>query len=157
MNTIELTLGYKALIDEKDFSLVSKLKWRASKTKYNIYACSGCKKTKTFTLMHRLLLGNPKNMVVDHKNGNGLDNRRENLRACTHTQNTWNAIKKQIHATSNLKGVYRYTNGRKKPFYAKIVVMKKQICLGYYHTENEAHEVYKKAAEKYFGEYSNAG
>jgi hypothetical protein len=131
--------------------------------------------------MHRLVADAPKDMVVDHVNGNGLDNRRQNLRTCTHRDNCRNK-KLRCDSQSGFKGVY-YTrnpsyelylkNGPKlkkdgtpykrqprpysKPWAAYIGDPKhssRQIKLGYYVTAAEAAIARDKKAIELHGEYA---
>lgn len=107
--------------------------------------------------LHRYLLNPKVEEVVDHINGNPLDNRKENLRLCTQMQNVWNSRIKSSN-TTGFKGVgFRKNTNRIKKYYAKIKVNKKVIYLGGYLTAKEASEAYKKAAKKYFGEFKNYG
>jgi hypothetical protein len=102
-------------------------------------------------MMHRLIISIPKEMVTDHKNGNRLDNRKENLRACTQAQNTRNrGITQNIN--HSWKG-YTYEKSRNK-FKASIKVNGKSINLGRYETEHEAATAYNLAAKKYFGDFA---
>lgn len=92
----------------------------------------------------------PKGKEVDHKDGNGLDNQKSNLRLCTHKQNTRNSI--SIKGTSIYKGVF-WCKDRLK-WRAGIKNNYKTINLGYYESEVNAAFAYDKAAIKYFGEYA---
>jgi excisionase family DNA binding protein len=90
---IPLTQGKVAIIDEEDFPLISRYKWRAFKDHNTWYAATGGHRgdeTYPFTLMHRLILDSPPNILVDHKDRNGLRNVRENLRSCSVPQNAAN-------------------------------------------------------------------
>lgn len=89
---------------------------------------------------------------VDHINGNGLDNRRENLRVATPSQNQHNS-RKPKNNTSGYKGVYKRGN----KWCAAIAINYKTIFLGYHDTAELAHEAYCKAAIKYHGEFANEG
>ena len=93
MNRVEipLTAGHIAIIDESDFGLVSKYKWRAMVIKGGkmIYARAHVYNElgkRVDLLMHRLLLGLPKGTMVDHEDGNGLHNWRSNIRTATRQQ-----------------------------------------------------------------------
>ncbi len=92
MKKIKLTQEKFAIIDDKDFELISKYKWYACEWHKNSWYAltnvkiNGCRRTMS---MHRLLLNFPKNQT-DHRDGNGLNNRRENLREATNIQNQRN-------------------------------------------------------------------
>lgn len=91
-------------------------------------------------------------MVVDHKNGNPFDNRRENLCICTNTENTRRAGK-QINNTSGKKGVCWDAHPVTPRWKAFIQVNRKYINLGYFSTFEEAVAVRVAAEQKYFGEF----
>jgi hypothetical protein len=105
-----------------------------------------------FILMHREILNTPENMDVDHKNRNGLDNQRLNIRNCSNAENQHNKIG---WGKLGLKGVYLNTYKMKSiRFRAVIQVNKKYIHLGYFNTAEEAAREYDKAAINYFGEFA---
>lgn len=96
----------------------------------------------------------PDEMEVDHINGNPSDNRIENLRLATRLQN---AANRKMHKNnlSGFKGVYLDSRRKNvKQWRASIVVQKKKHSLGIFSSPEDAHEAYKKAAEKYFGEFA---
>lgn len=102
---------------------------------------------------HRLawlyMHGNPIPEIIDHKNGNGADNRIENLRAASPLQNTGN--RKPLSTNSlGIKGVRK----RGKRFQALITIEDKQISLGYFDDPQQANDVYMKAALSRFGEFA---
>ena len=103
--------------------------------------------------VHRLLLGvtDPKKLV-DHKNGNGLDNRRDNLRVTDSRGNNSNARKRKNARTSKYKGVHLDSGSMK--WIAQIQVNSKKLSLGHYLVEEEAAKAYNQAALKYFGEFA---
>jgi len=107
-------------------------------------------------LAHRLIwlhvYGVWPNGQIDHINGNRADNRASNLREATRAENMMNA-KKRINTGSSLKGV-TLRNGRYK---ARIYVNRKEKHLGYFATEQEAHDAYCAAATKEFGAFHRAG
>lgn len=80
MKKIPLTRGEVALVDDRDFPVVSRLKWRLHTNQLGDvkYAVSGSREATVY--MHRLLASDSRRCLVDHRNGNGLDNRRRNLR-----------------------------------------------------------------------------
>jgi hypothetical protein len=100
--------------------------------------------------LHRFITNCPAGMQVDHINLNTLDNRRENLRICTHKENSRNYPKPKNN-TSGYKGVcwFKY----KKRWKATIHVNKKTIHLGFFDTPEEAYKAYCEASKKYHGEF----
>lgn len=152
---IKITKGFYSLIDEEDFLRVSKFKWSASVYKNNFYAITDIyqknKKKKIRTGMHRFLMNFPKNKDVDHINGNGLDNRKINLRVCSRSQNSMNRDKSSLNK-SGYKGVSwcKAMNS----WQACISFNRKTIYLGCYSTPKKAHEIYSIAAKKYYGEFA---
>jgi hypothetical protein len=93
----------------------------------------------------------PNNMVVDHINGNKLDNRRSNLRICTQAENQRNRGK-QRNNVSGHKGVTWYA--RTSKWRVSIVLNKKHIHLGYFNLVSEAQKAYENAATEYHGEFT---
>lgn len=158
MREILLTRGYVALVDDKDYERVSAFKWYASvKDHRRVVAISGKRvngRTK-HTVMHRFLLGvtDPK-ILVDHKNGNTLDNTRANLRPCTSAQNSKNYRKTTKKKTSQFKGVCFTGRALLRPWVAQIRIGGKPTNLGYFPDENEAAKAYDAAARKHYGEFA---
>ena len=138
--------GY-AIIDDEDFDELSKFRW---------HICAGYARRNAgkeiVVYMHRQLLNVPKGLVIDHINGNRLDNRKENLRVCTRAQNTRNS-RLPTNNVSGYKGVSWHKHQRR--WCAKIVF--NAVCkhLGYYKSKVEAAVAYNEAAVKYFGEFAN--
>jgi len=116
---IKISVGKSfAIIDEEDFELVSSIKWYESKSiikgkYYNSYALGklGTDKNRKTVSMHRLIMGNPEGLVIDHINHNGLDNRKSNLRAVTFSENQKNLRADSIPRQQNL---WEYVNNNRK-------------------------------------------
>jgi hypothetical protein len=154
---IPLTQGKVALVDARDYERISRIKWYANKIHNTWYALKngkrlpGGKKEKPI-LMHRLILNAPKGIQVDHKNGNGLDNRRRNLRLCTNQENHMNE-QKHKRASSRYKSVCFCKQTER--WSANIMRDGKRVWLGRHDTEEEAALTYDKAAKEIFGQFAN--
>jgi hypothetical protein len=153
MKTISLTKGYNTLVDDDDYDELSKYKWS---TDYNNDHCIYAFRTvnKRSIRMHQHIMGtaNLKGIIVDHKNGNGLDNQKINLRIATKQQNAFNSRPK----TYLPKGVTKLSRLRTRPFQARIAINGQQIHLGYYSTQYDAANAYNIAAQRYFGEFAKS-
>ena len=101
-----------------------------------------------------LTFGRWPNALIDHINGDGLDNRLCNLREATNAQNSMNSRRRKAHS-SGLKGVKK--DGTTGNYQARIVLNGKPTCLGTFTRADEAHKAYCTAAEKHFGEFANDG
>jgi hypothetical protein len=149
MKEITLTQGKVALVDDADYDWLNQFNWYASRSRDtdNFYAMRE-DTTGKVVLMHCEILGLK---GVDHRNGNGLDNRTFNLRPATKTQNNWNrgAYKNN---KSGFKGVY-WIEGREKWLMA-IQANKKRIHGGYFNTDIEAAAAYNYLAKKLHGEFA---
>lgn len=104
---IPLSRGLFALVDEADFETVNQHKWFASKGSRTFYAARNVvlDGRRTVVRMHQVLLGMPKDVDIDHVNGDGLDNRRANLRTTSRSQNNFNQHRKQRGCSSKYRGV----------------------------------------------------
>lgn len=97
---IELTKGFKTVIDDEDFDLVRGFRWTAHKSRNAFYAGAWVKQEvgkSKLVLMHRLILDTQQGRFVDHKDGDTLNNRRSNIRECSHAENMLN---KKVYKSS---------------------------------------------------------
>jgi hypothetical protein len=144
-----ITRGEITLIDESDWGLVCKYNWTLHIPDNRKYARCHYEGKKIY--LHRLLLNAKPGEIVDHKNGDGLDNRRNNIRLATQSQNTANCTT-SIKTASGFRGVY--FDKRSGLWQAKIKFNYKSNFLGSYKTTDEAAKVYDEAAFKLFGEFA---
>lgn len=142
-------------MDDSDYESVSRFKWTAVK----------CSKDRTFyahrhqkingewkhVKMHRFIMGVDDHRKIDHVNGNGLDNRRANLRICTHAQNLMNM---RIHNKHGFKGIAFIPGRKTRKWTGEIRPNKKRIRLGYFDTAEEAAKAYNQKAIELFGEFA---
>lgn len=154
MKEIKLSRNKIAIVDDEDFEYLSLHKWHVqSKNEINFYAARAKIENgkQVFVFMHREIVKCDQQYVVDHIDGNSLNNIKENLRICTKQQNSCN---RRIHKTNSTgyKGVYIHKSGR---IAAKITYLGKQYHLGYFDDAKIAHEAYCKAAIKLHGEYAS--
>lgn len=134
------------LIDEQDVERVAALSWSVQVVNGAFYV----RNRKHEVLLHRFLMNAAPGEEVDHINGDGLDNRRCNLRIVTHTQNNTNKMK-MARNTSGYKGVtFCRQTGRWRTF---IVVNRRRINIGRYDTPEEAARAYDEVARVHHGEY----
>lgn len=161
MKEIILTQGKVALVDDEDFDRVNQFNWCAIKTtsgRVRFYASRSsprdCNGKQKFILLHRVILGvdgAPGN-CIDHVSGDGLDNRRSNLRFASQSQNNANRFKQASPAASRYKGVFWRT--ARACWIAHIRVSKYGQYLGRYESEEAAAIAYDYAAKIYFGEFA---
>jgi len=152
MRSIALTKGKIALVDDEDYDHLSKHKWFAKTNQSGIWYVGrnssrllGKRKT---IFMHSELMSN---LGVDHINGDGLDNRRSNLRLATTAQNGANR-KLSANNTSGVTGVYWHR--AQKKWGAQIKVNRRMIYLGRFIEKQDAISERQKAAKIHFGEFA---
>lgn len=150
MKLIELTQGKFAKVDDEDFEELARYKWHYSDYGRTGYARRMNYKKRPYLLrMHCVLLCVAPPLMVDHINGDGLDNRKENLRVVSKSQNMMNrSIQK--NSSSGYKGVSKCLG----KWRAYIVVDRKQIHLGVFDEKINAAIAYNEAVVKYHGEYA---
>jgi hypothetical protein len=143
MKEIKLTQGYVTKVDEVDYPALSKFKWYTYKTKREVYAVRNLacnefgyrKGFRTKIRMHRQILGLSCALPdVDHWDGDGLNNQRDNLRLCTRQQNLQNR-RSAIGSASKYTGIEHKQNGQWR---ARILIDDVRKSLGCYSTELEA-------------------
>lgn len=153
MKTIDLTQGHVALVDDGDYPLVRRLKWYAAKRGKTWYAACNSKNadgSPTLIYMHRVIVGATPDQQVDHRDGNGLNNQRQNIRFCTNAGNQANS--RPHNRRGWPKGV-RW-KGEKNKWQARIVMDGRERHLGYFDTPEEASAAYDAAAKVAFGEFA---
>lgn len=149
MKQIPLTQDKFALVDDDIYEVVNNYKWHVHKGRNTWYALRHMNLQEDpsgkfeFIRLHHIVVGiPPKGFEVDHKDGNGLNNQRENLQIVTKRKNQQNTC---VHRTGRLVGTTWHKNNQK--WLAKIQINGKMKHLGYFKTEQEAHEAYMKALE----------
>ena len=152
MKEIPLSKGKFAIVDDHWYDELMKYKWY----EHEGYAVRKIRlpgnKFQTIR-MHRVVARcDDPNMIVDHINGNKLDNREENLRIATKEENNRN-VKKTWTGTSRYKGV-THNPRSEKPWVAQIGYGNKRIYLGSFYTEEEAANMYNLAAKELYGEFA---
>jgi len=144
---IPLTRGQFAIVDADVFLWASLISWHAEKRKHTFYAAR--KIAGRTSYMHREICFSE--AEVHHKDGNGLNNIRRNLRPATRAQNMHGFLR--TFGSSTFRGVS--WSREKKKWLAKITVNYRQIFLGRFSSEKEAARAYDAAAKKYFGEFAS--
>ncbi|MCK5611589.1 Fis family transcriptional regulator [Candidatus Pacearchaeota archaeon] len=142
-----------ALVDDSDYEWLNQWKWSAKEDYKTIYAhrCAGPSGKRVHIKMHRLILGCKGKEHGDHRDCNGLNNQRCNLRSCSNRENNMNQMI-SVRNTSGYKGVY--WNKASSKWTARIKSSRKRHILGHYFCIVKAAKSYDKAARKYFGEFA---
>lgn len=149
---LSLTQGKSAIVDDEDWERVRNVRWQYS-SRNGGYAKRTIRHGAEFETihLHRFLMGAGPGEEVDHKNGNGLDNRKSNLRLCSHSQNLLNRHPNR-RAASPYKGVGR--NTRSGRWTAAIRFQGVRQHLGTFDNEEDAARAYDTEARRRGGEYA---
>lgn len=158
-------LGKFALVDDEDFEELNKYRWFGVyvRTSSNIYVVRNIKSNDKWTgrRLHQIIMKPEKGQIIDHIDGNTLNNQKSNLRICTPQQNSSNK-RKYKNGSSKYKGVTLDKSHRGENKYyrwqVRIQINKKAITLGRFpytpEGEIEAALCYNEGAKKYFGEFA---
>lgn len=155
MREIELTRGKYAVVDDEDYERINSHSWAAVPNPYGgVYAVRKGSKRKgepRTIQMHREILNAPKGSIIDHVNGDGLDNRKSNLRFANTQKNSFNRKKPNLDSTSRYKGVLQRKGSTN--WIARIKFNNRHVELGTYGDEAYAASVYNFASRIFFGEF----
>jgi len=163
MKKLKLSNGYYTLVDDEDFEELSKYNWHYKPTKKSrntgyvirnstVYERKKLKYPWDIRLHRQIMNVIKTKEIIDHKDRNGLNNQRNNLRKCNTSENTINSISYLPNKTSKYRGVY-YKKDRNK-YVCKIVKNRKSIYLGSFINEEDAAKVYDAKAIELHGEFA---
>jgi hypothetical protein len=153
MKTIPLTQDKFAAVDNGDYEALSQLGWFYHHEPQRNTGYAFCILEGKPISMHAFIMGRRDGLEIDHKDRNGLNNQRDNLRWATRSQNAANMPKRKSTSPSKYKGVYHRPKCTKQ-WVAIICKDRKHEFLGYFHTEHGAARAYDKRAAEVFGVYA---
>jgi len=159
LKVIQISAGREALVDDCDFEYLNHFSWHWVRPRFGHgsgYAATilTAGKPHNFRLrifMHNMIFPKPPGLEPDHRNRNGLDNQRHNLRHITRQQQSFNRTKR-VGTVSKFKGVGK--DKRRDRWHAQICINGKTKILGYFDQEREAAEAYNCAASELFGDFA---
>lgn len=140
--------GRTALVDDTNVHLVENYTWWVKKHRNSMYAVTDIDGKRVY--MHRLILCAQKGSVVDHIDGNGLNNTVDNIRIISSKDN----VRHRVHKNKNNSSLYRGVIFKKGKWLARIGVDYKTLYLGSFYSPMEAAKAYDTAALFHFGEYA---
>lgn len=152
MKEVPLTQGQVALVDDSDFNCVNALKWHALRYPNGYRAVRTVQNNlkRRAIYLHNFITGFRR---TDHRDGNSLNNQKENLRAATHSQNQRAFRTKKKGSSSRFRGVSWHIH--RQAWSAQIWVAKKLVHLGYFSDENSAARAYDSEARTHYGEFAS--
>lgn len=151
MKKIKLTQGKFALVDDEDFDFLNQFKWRLSNSNYAVrWENLPGKSHNRLLQMHRVIMNTPKGLLVDHINHDTLDNRKENLRNCTPSENKYNSGKYRT-GKMKYKGIAKHSLNR-----WKVQIKKDNVHYRAYGftSEEDAARAYDQMAKELHGEFA---
>lgn len=154
MKELMLTNGTVVKVDDADYDMLNMYSWSMAKSKKLYYAVRTIRYQdgkRKIVLMHRLIMDTPHGMDCDHKDGDGLNNQRDNLRNCTRSQNSQNKVV-SCKTRSGYKGIS--LDHKRNKWLARIKVGERTLFLGYHDDPIQAALAYNEAALEHFGEYA---
>lgn len=153
MREIPITRDRIAIVDDEDYERIASHSWALNPqgTGYAVRKGSKRRGEPRTVQMHREVLGVEQGTIIDHINGNGLDNRKANLRIADTQRNAFNRWKPNIPCTSQYKGVIARKKG--PSWHARIKYRNKCIELGAFREEAYAAAAYNFAARVLFGTF----
>jgi hypothetical protein len=150
MKLIPLSREMFAMVDDEDYDWLCQFSWCALKGGLTWYAVKKAVDGRRLVAMHQLLWFGCKG--IDHRDNNGLNNTKENIRIATNQENGRNKQKTASATTSNFKGVYW---AKDRNVWRGYIDTPRRKWLGNFATEQEAAVAYDSAAVQFFGEFAN--